>query len=420
VDVLAATSVGPLSERARRAGAAYAGPGSGPGRTPSGPRPIAFTGGLPDPILLPTAALAEATASILGRDANAALQYGGVQGWDALRDWLAGHCSIIDHGTLTADYFCITNGSAGALANVCETFVDTGDIVGVEAPSFPLSIRTIRSITPRIESIPVDDDGVVVDALERTVVGLAGSGQRMRAFYTIPTFHNPTGSTLILERRHRLLDLCRRYGVLIVEDHAYSELWFGDEPPPSLYSLAEGQGVIKIGTFSKIMAPGLRAGWCQALPPVIAALVATRCDMGTSPLLLRALEELGRTGFIDQHIDRLRIAYEHKRDTMLEALQSHCSGMARWNTPTGGFFIWVTMTEDIDPKTLAAAAREEGVTFVGGQAFFAEQATGEGHPMPFAPNNSRHLRLAFSNVAEDEIPEGIGRLGRAMARAAHA
>ncbi len=407
----------PLSQRARRAGAAYAGPGSGPAAAgPDASPPIAFTAGLPDPSLLPAAALAEATASILAGAADSALQYGGAQGWLGLREWLAGHCRDAAEVALSPEHYSLANGSAGALANVCETFLDTDDVAGVESLSFPLSVRTIRSITPRVESFPVDADGLVVDAVEERLVELASRGQRMRLLYVIPTFHNPTGSTLSLERRLRLVKLCRDYDVLIVEDDAYAELWFRDEPPPSLYALSGGAGVVKIGTFSKIVAPGLRVGWCQAPPPVTAALVATRCDMGTSPLLLRVLEKLGREGFLDDHIARARGVYAHKADLALHALAAHSGGLCRWDAPKGGFFIWVKTGQEIDRRALGEAARDEGVTFVGGHVFDAEQAMMEGPRIAWGPGDSGHLRMAFSSVPDDKIEEGVARLGRALAR----
>jgi 2-aminoadipate transaminase len=409
-----------LSARARRAGAAYAGPGSGPapaaGRAGALPT-IAFTAGLPDAALLPAAALTGAAGAVLAEAANSALQYGGAQGWPGLREWLAGHSRDSAQVALSPEHFSLTNGSAGALANVCETFLDTGDVAGVESLSFPLSVRTIRSITPRIESIPVDAGGLDVDALEARLGELAARGDRMRLLYVIPTFHNPTGSTLTLERRRRLVELCSDYDVLIVEDDAYGELWFREEPPPSLYALAGGVGVVKIGTFSKIVAPGLRVGWCQADPATTAALVATRCDMGTSPLLMHVLDRLGREGFLDGHIARVRGVYADKCDVASRALAVHCGAWCRWEAPEGGFFIWVEAGERVDPAALAAAALDEAVSFVGGHVFAAEQAMLEGPRLSWVPGNSRSFRLAFSSVPSDEIEEGIRRLGHALKRA---
>jgi 2-aminoadipate transaminase len=380
--------------------------------------PIAFTSGLPDPFLHPSRELTEAVASVLRTDADAALQYGGAQGFVGLREWLAGHGLDPRRVELSPDHYCLTNGSAGALVNVCEAFLDPGDVALVESLSFPLSVRAIRSVTPRVEPVPVDAGGVDVDALETRLVELAARGERARLFYTIPTFHNPTGSTLGLERRVRLVELCRRHGVLVVEDDAYAELWFRDEPPPSLYALSGGAGVVKLGTFSKILAPGLRVGWCQAAPEVVAALVATRCDMGQSPLLLRAIHQLGRSGFLDDHVAGARAAYARKAEAMLEALGERCGALCQWQRPQGGFFVWARVAEEVDPLGLADACREEGVTFVGGHVFSAEQAGGDRPRAAWEPGGSRYLRLAFSYVALEEVPEGIRRLGRALQRAA--
>jgi len=406
-----------LSERAQRAGAAYAGPGAGHD-VPQGDRPpIAFTGGLPDPGLLPAERLAEATADVLRTDGNDALQYGGAQGWAGLREWLAERWSAKDAVALTPSHFTLTNGSAGALANVCETFVDPTDIVGVEAFSFPGSVRAIRSFTPRIECLPLDDDGLDVDALEALLRDLERRGERMRLLYTIATFHNPTGSTLSVARRQRLIDLCTRHDVLIAEDDAYGELFFGDEPPPSLYSLAGGKGVVKLGSFSKIVAPGLRVGWSQAEPAVVDALVATRSDLGTSPLLIRVLSRFLAEGF-EEHLAGLRHAYAGKCRSMLDALGEHCAGTATWNQPGGGFFVWVTLREHVTPDALADACPAEGVSFVGGHVFSSERIAGDGRRMAWGPGDSRFLRLAFSYVAGDTIPEGILRLGAVLSRAA--
>lgn len=408
-----------LSERARRSGAAYAGPGS----AIDGPRldrpPIAFTVGLPDPDLLPGDALAQAASAVLKDEGASALSYGGAQGYEPLRDWLAEHWTDIDGCDLSAANFCMANGSAGALVNVCETFLDAGDVAGVESASFPGSIRAIRAVTPNVEVVPVDDDGLDVDALEAQLDQLAARGARMRLLYTIPNFHNPTGSTLTVERRGRLVELCRRHGVLIVEDDAYGELWFGHRPPPSLFTLAEGEGVVKIATFSKIVAPGLRAGWSQASPDIVNALVATRYEMGGSPLVFRMLHRLASSGFVDGHIAAGRALYAARARSLVAGLSEHCQGHAAWNVPDGGFFVWLTLHDTIDPAAFSDAARDEGVSYVNGRVFFADQHATDGPRLPWgASGDSRHLRLAFSAVAEADITEGTSRLGRALDLAA--
>jgi 2-aminoadipate transaminase len=406
-----------LSTRARRVGAAYAGPGAG-SDIPAGDRPpVAFTAGLPDPVIHPIPEILEATAAVLASDADGALQYGGAQGFAGLREWLAAHWSRVDGLPLTADHFTLTNGAAGALANVCDTYLDDGDVVIVEEFSFPGSVRAIRAATPHVQTVPVDGDGLDLDALAALLQRLERAGTPVRMLYTIPTFQNPTGSTLSLERRRALIELCARHRTLIVEDAAYAELPFHDGLPPSLYSLSDGANVIRIGTASKIIAPGLRVGWCQAVPEVIGALVATRPDMGTSPLTHRMVAELATSGFLDRHIVTAREHYAHKSRIMLEALIQHCGEAATWKAPDGGFFVWATLSDAIDPSRLAALTAQEGVSYVGGQVFLSDAEPESTAWRHWAPGESRYLRLAFSYVAENSIAEGISRLGRALDRA---
>ncbi len=408
-----------LSERARRAGAAYAGPGSGNDNPQIERPPIGFTGGIPDPISLPIDDLVTASEQVLREKGSSALQYGGAQGFVGLREWLAGHWTKIEHMPMTAANYTLTNGSAHALENVCETFLNAGEIVIVEAPSFPGSIRAIRSLGPKVESVPVDDDGLMIEALEELVERLDRAGERAKILYTIPNYHNPTGSTLSIERRHRLLDICERHDILIVEDDAYGEIGFEHEVPPSLYSMSQGRGVIKIGTFSKILATGLRVGWCQASAPVTDALTATRFDMGISPFVIRTIARYAQDGRLDDHITDIRRLYEHKRDVMLNELRERCSGLVTWNEPRGGFFLWLKLSPKVDPLAMLQNSREEGVAFVGGRNFFADLTVRDAPSARLASSNGAsaaidRVRLAYSFTAEEQIPEGIRRFARAL------
>lgn len=406
-----------LSDRAMRAGVAYAGPGSGNDVPQVARPPIAFTGGIPDPAHLPIEELITASERVLREEGAVALQYGGAQGYDGLRDWLANHWTGIDRVPLTSRNYTLTNGSAHALENVCNTFLREGDVVIVEAPSFPGSIRAIRAMGVDIESVPLDDDGLIIEAFEETIASIASRGRRAKMLYAIPNYHNPTGSTLSVERRHRLLDLCEAHNILIVEDDAYGEIGFEERLPQSLYSMAQGRGVIKIGTFSKILATGLRTGWCQATQPVVDALVATRFDMGISPFVIRTINRYAADGQLDRHIGMLRGLYERKRDVMLNELRERASGMVEWTDPKGGFFLWMKLADDIDPMALTANCRDEAVAIVGGRGFFADLTAGDTQaPGRWSQGQSQHIRLAYSYTAESEIPEGIRRLARALER----
>ncbi len=408
-----------LSDRARRAGAVYAGPGSGNDVPQVARPPITFTGGIPDPAYLPIEDLVSASERVLREDGSVALQYGGAQGFQGLRDWLADHWTKIDGIPLTNTNYTLTNGSAHALENVCVTFLNAGDTVIVEGPSFPGSIRAIRSLGVKVEQVAVDEDGLVIEALEETLERLDRDGVRPKMLYTIPNYHNPTGSTLSLERRHRLLDVCERHDVLIVEDDAYGEIGFEDRLPQSLYSLSQGRGVIKIGTFSKILATGLRVGWCQATQPITDALLATRFDMGISPFLIRTIARYASDGALDRHIDEMRTLYRRKRDLMQNELRERCSGLVEWSEPGGGFFMWLKLSEGVDPNALSQVARDEGVAFVGGRSFFAELTAADAPSARrgWSLGDSQYIRLAYSYTAEGQIPEGIRRLGRSLEQA---
>ena len=417
-----------ISRRTRRVGGVYTGPGSGndaPKATGSGPPPIGFMGGIPAPNCLPIDGLQAAAVRVLQKQGQAALQYGGDQGLLGLREWLAAHWSKLDNLELTADNFCLTNGSGGALANICETFLDEGDVVLIESPTFAGSIRVIRSLGCTIESVAVDHDGLNVDALEDKLDEIERRDLRVKLLYTIPNYHNPTGTCLTLERRHRLTDLCERHDVLVVEDDAYGELGYEGDTPPSLSAISGGRGVIKAGSFSKIIATGLRVGWCQAPPPIVQSLLATRFDMGQPPLVQRLIHEYAVGGELESHIVDIRKVYKDKRDVMLNELRERCSGLASWKDPLGGFFVWLELNDNVDPLRLHAAAEEEGVFYIGGRRFFTDLVLADAPPKSLAGlsaveihrserSDSPFIRLAFSHTAEDQIPEGIRRLARAM------
>ncbi len=406
-----------LSKRTVRSGGAYAGPGSASTvATPAREDFIAFNAGIPDPSVLPTAGLQAAMLRVFETESQAALEYGGDQGLLPLRSWMAEHWSAIDQLALTADNFCLTNGSAGALVNICETFLDEGDLVLFESPSFPGSIRAIRSIGAVVEPVPLDREGLDVVALEEKLESLSSQGKHAKLLYTIPSFHNPTGTCLTLERRHQLVEVCQHYKVLVVEDDAYGELGFEPQLLPSLYSLAGGPGIIRVGSFSKTIATGLRVGWSQATPEVFNALRSTRFDMGHSPLVQRMIFQFAVTGELESHIKKLRAFYAHKKDVTLNELRECCSDTATWEEPLGGFYVWLELNPEIDPLRLQQTAEAEGVGFVGGRRFFADLffADDPGNRGLAGASDSPYIRLAFSEVAEELIPEGIRRLARAM------
>ncbi len=379
--------------------------GSSWGAVQGRPVAISFGGGLPDPASLPIADLAAAADRVLRRDGAAALQYGGLYGFEGLRDLLAAKVRADDGREVQREQIVLTSGSAHAISLACFAFVNPGDTVLIEAPSFAGSIRAIRSYGARLVSVPVDAHGLVADALESTLRDLKAKGVRPKLLYTIPNFHNPAGVTLTMERRRRVVALAADAGTLVLEDDAYGDLRYDGEPIPSLLSLDQYGAVIKLGSFSKILAPGLRMGWAVGQQEAVAAMVSVRHDMGVSPFLARTIGEYVGAGKLGPHIQGLVSLYRRKRDLMLALLGEHCGGRLRWTVPEGGFFTWVELAEGIDPDRLLNAAGDEGISYVPGPAFFADAG------------GRRHLRLAFSYASEPQIEQGIAALGRALEKA---
>jgi 2-aminoadipate transaminase len=367
--------------------------------------PIMLTGGIPDPDSLPMDALIDCNERVLRREGTFALQYGGPQGFPGLAEWLAKRARATEDIEVGPENFVITCGSAGGLENICATFLDPGDVAIVERPTFPGSLRTIKSCLPDVAGVPVDDEGLRPDVLEEVIAGAKAAGKRPKLLYCIANFHNPAGATLTLERRQRIVDLCRRNDVLIIQDDAYGAINFGRDPYPTMYALAGGTGAVFLGTFSKTVATGLRLGWVMGEKPVVDAITRMRFDMGVSPWTSRVITEFCESGLFDDHLANVTEIYRRKRDAMLAALDERCSRFARWGVPLGGFFLWLELSEGIDVQKLRYTANEEAVGFVGGSAFFDD---GSG---------ARHARLCYSNVAERDIPEAIMRFGRALERA---
>ena len=368
--------------------------------------PITMAGGIPDPATLPARALQEALSNAVLETPEETLRYGGVLGYEGLREALAERWSRIDGVPLTLDNFITSNGSAGGIANVCDAFLEHGDVVIVEEPSFSGSIRTIRGHMAELAPVPIDDQGVLVDEVARAIEKAEASGKRVKLFYTIADFHNPTGVTMSAERREALIRLCAERQVIILEDAAYADIYFGEARPPSLYGMAGGQGVLKVGTFSKPIATGLRIGWVQGREDFIDALGRVKYDMGNSPVLLRALAEYVASKKLEEHLEQMRPLYKAKCEALCRSLEEHCSQYVRFTKPDGGFFLWV---ECIGPKArdLMREAAELGLIFPAGATFFLQGDD----------DDTSHIRLAFSTASVEELEQVGPRMREAFVRA---
>ncbi|MBK6560916.1 MAG: PLP-dependent aminotransferase family protein [Dehalococcoidia bacterium] len=374
--------------------------------TPDPRHLISFAGGLPDIPSLPGEQLLRAARAVIEREQKEALEYGGTFGPLPLRDAIAERSSRIEGIPLTRDNVIIASGSAHAIGMVCETLLDPGDVVMVESPNFPGSMRTIRSFGATQVAIPMDEQGMRCDILEDELQKLADQGKRAKFIYCIPTHQNPAGCTLQLDRREKLLELARRFNTFVLEDDAYGELWFEQTPPPSVFALSNGDHGIKVSSFSKIIATGLRMGWIMGPPALISRVAALRYDMGSSPFLGRVIAEMMRNGDLDRHIENLRGIYLRKLERVEDALARYTAPYATYTRPLGGFFLWLQLRPGLNSRDVQMAANEKGVVVGQGPQFFADG------------NATNHIRLAFSYVAMEEIEEGIHRLGEAMAEVA--
>lgn len=371
------------------------------------PRPvISFAGGLPDVPSLPGDLLLKAAHTVLAREQKEALQYAGTFGPLPLRQAIAERSSRIENVAVSVDQVMISSGAAQGIGVVCETLLDPGDVVLVESPNFPGSMRTIRSFGAEQIAIPLDNDGMRVDLLEEELQKLADNGRKAKFIYCIPTHQNPAGSTLPLDRREKLVELAQRFGTLVLEDSAYGELWFDGPPPPSVFAIANGDHCVNASSFSKILATGLRMGWLMGPAALISRMAAVRYDMGSSPFLGRVIAEAIRSGEVDRHVEHLREIYRKKLERTEDALRRHCVDFCTWVSPRGGFFLWLQLPPNIPAADVQAAANERAVIVGQGPQFFADDAV------------TNHLRLSFSYVPIEDIEEGIHRLGEAIAAVA--
>lgn len=361
---------------------------------------ISFVYGYADPALFPGPDLLAAAGALLDDDIDGALNYNNAD--PHLRELVAER--LRRRGApADAAQVLIGYGSSQLLGLVSQALIDPGDVILIEGPSFLGAVRLFTNAGARVVTVAVDQHGLDTDALEQHLRELARQGLRPKFIYSIPTFQNPTGATLTLERRRRLVALAAEYGVLVIDDDAYGELRFEGTPLPPLAALDQHGWVLTLGTFSKILAPGLRLGWAWGHPELIRRLEVLKLEGATSPLTTRLVTRFARGGRLDAHIQRLCAHYGHKRDVALAAIQAHFPAEVRVLRPEGGFFLWCDLPAGLRSDTLLARARDYGAAFLPGTRCFAD---GQGQGA---------IRLAFSYLPEEQIREGIARLGRAIA-----
>jgi 2-aminoadipate transaminase len=357
---------------------------------------ISFAGGFPDPETFPRERISALLQEFVAAGETSAFQYAPTRGLAGPLDALADRIESLQGRRPADNELLITSGAIEALELVGKSFLDPGDLVVVEGPTYLGAIQAFRSFEAKLVAVPLDEHGLEVDELERRLA----DGLRPKLVYSIPDHQNPAGVSLAAERRAPLVELARHYGFLIVEDVAYRELGFSEDTLPSLWSLAPDV-VVQAGTTSKTLFPGVRLGWAVGPADISARLVSAKqnTDQCAGALGQRLFEESMRRGWIDEQLVLSRALYQRKGERMLAALERWMPEGAHWTRPQGGFFSWLTLPEGADSVELARRAAEQGVGIVPGTLFFPD---GRG---------ADTVRLSFSLVDEAQIDDGIERLG---------
>ncbi len=364
------------------------------------PEVISLAGGLPDTSTFPAGAFTAGMDRIARTSLAEALQYGPTEGTALIREQIARVMAAEDMD-VDPHEVTVTTGGQQAIDLISKVLLDPGDVLICDAPTYPGAIPTFLTYEADVRQIECDHDGMRMDLLEETLTGLAAEGKRPKFIYSVPTFQNPAGVTMSLERRLRLVELAAEHEIIVVEDNPYGLLRFEGQPLPTLHNLDAGGYVVYLGTFSKILSAGLRLGWIVAPLPIREKVVLGKgaSDLCTSTLSQDFAGHYFRDDNWVAYIEELRTIYRRRRDAMIAAIERHFPAGYTRSHPDGGLFLWATMPEGIDTENLLARSLQRGVAFVPGTAAYVD---GRGH---------RSMRLNFSGVSEEEITEGIHRIG---------
>ena len=353
---------------------------------------ISFAGGLPSPKTFPVSDFSAACEKVLREDGHAALQYASSEGYAPLRDMVAAMLPWNVDPALVL----ITTGSQQGLDLIAKVLIDEGSRVLVETPTYLGALQAFSPMEPEIVSVASDDGGV-------DIADLCAKAEGARFFYVLPNFQNPTGRTMPEDRRAALSQEAARLGLPLVEDNPYGDLWF-DTPPPLPLTARNPEGCIYLGSFSKVLAPGLRLGFMVAPASIFPKLLQAKqaADLHSPGFNQRLVAEVMKDGFLDRHVPTIRALYKSQRDAMLAAMQREMPEGVEWNTPAGGMFLWVRLPEGMNAIELLPQAVERNVAFVPGWAFYADKA------------DTRTLRLSFVTASVAQIDTGIAALAEAI------
>ncbi|MFZ5647772.1 MAG: PLP-dependent aminotransferase family protein [Bacillota bacterium] len=364
------------------------------------PGVISFAGGLPAPELFPLNEMRMVFSEALDSGDGSVLQYSTTEGYPPLRRYIS---SAMGQKGIAAgeDQILLTNGSQQALDLLARIFIDPGDAVLVESPSYLGALQVFAGYQARLVAVPSDEGGMVVESLERAI-----KENSPKLIYLTPTFSNPTGIAMAADRRRKVAELLEKYRIPLIEDDPYGELRYLGKPVPPVKAFDRCGLIIYTSTFSKTIAPGLRLGWIAAEPEVISKLVLAKqgADLHTGTLVQRAVHRYLTSCDVGAHIERIRSEYRRRRNAMINAMEKLFPGEVKWTRPEGGMFLWVTLPPHLDSFSLLKEAVLQKVAFVPGTPFFPDEG---GH---------NYMRLNFSNAKPSQIEEGIERLGRLLSR----
>lgn len=369
---------------------------------------IEFGWGHPDPALLPVDDLARAAQVTFASHGVEALAYGAEQGPGRLIELVRARITTAEGGAPPAEQLMITGGNSQALDMLCGQLSQPGDVVLVEAPTYHLALRIFGDHRLRIVTIPGDAQGLHVDTAAALLSMLRSRGERVAFLYIVSTFGNPSGATLATDRRYSLVTLARQEGLTIVEDDPYGELWYDAPPPPALANLLPGGSIVRLSSYAKNIAPGLRLGWMHASPVLVRSCVQSGLldsGGGVNHFTAQVVATFIREGMFETHLDRLRAQLRARRDALLGALARYLPGGCTWNPALGGYFIWIRLPGGLNSSVLLPLAEQAGVSYLPGERFFA------------AGGGQSYLRLSFSLLPSAQLIEGARRLG-AVLRAA--
>ena len=370
------------------------------------PKIISFAGGLPAPELFPVEGMKEATDKVYAEHGQQALQYGAAKGVTELRELILKRVKEKENVDAKLENVMVTTGSEQAIDLVGKAFINPGDTVLVEEPTYLCALDVFRSYGANFVSVPMDDDGMKMDALEEALK----AHPETALVYTVPNFQNPTGRTMPAERRKKFAELAAKYDVPVLEDNPYGDIRFAGEHVPSVKSFDHAGKVFYMSTFSKILAPGFRLGWLVADPKVIEKLTVLKqsADLHTDNLVQYVVTEVFQENDVDAHVKEISDLYGKRKQLMIDGIKKYFPKDVKYTNPEGGMFLWVEVPGVTDTVELFKQCLEHNVAFVPGDPFFA------GKPQPGT------FRLNYSNMQEDQIEVGLKRLGEALSQALEA